>query len=270
VEDTAANCTVVARALEKRGHVVTHAFNGREALELVRQRKFDVILMDVQMPVMDGFEASMAIRQWEQENKVTQPTPIIAMTAHTMRSECCFAAGMSGYLSKPMDIHLLAQTVENSAKNTNIEGHSMAIESRGGHVGTTANTNHSLHTASGHITGEEGHENIDLQEASRRLRGDRMLLNELISCYRDDHVTLIEQIVDSLENGDAKVAHRAAHTLKGLASNFDAVRTPYFAQQVELACAAGDLDEARRNLPLLTQASAELADLLEAERAANP
>ena len=254
VEDTVANRKVVERVLGKRGHRVINAFNGREAIELVRQEQFDVILMDVQMPIMDGFQAATAIRQWEAENKI-HPTPIIAMTAHAMRADRdrCFAAGMSGYIAKPMDIYLLAKIVESSAQNPADRVPLPRMEA--------ANQVRHLPTSDTAATPDH-RESIDLDQTCKRLRGDRVLLGELVRCYRDDHQNLLNEISEALEQGEAKVAHRMAHNLKGLASNFDAVRTPYFAQQIELACAAGDLTEARRNLPMLVESARELAKLL--------
>jgi two-component system sensor histidine kinase/response regulator len=101
-EDNAVNQRLATRLLEKRGHRVVVAANGREALAAVDKEKFDLILMDVQMPEMDGFEATAAIRAREKTNGVR--LPVIAMTAHAMKGdrERCLEAGMDGYLAKPI------------------------------------------------------------------------------------------------------------------------------------------------------------------------
>jgi CheY-like chemotaxis protein len=90
------------RLLEKRGHHVAVAGNGRQALEALEKEHFDVVLMDMQMPEMDGFEATAAIRKMEGAND--HRLPIVALTAHAMKGDCekCLAAGMDGYLSKPI------------------------------------------------------------------------------------------------------------------------------------------------------------------------
>ncbi|HTC35551.1 MAG TPA: response regulator [Bryobacteraceae bacterium] len=100
VEDNAVNQRLAQRILEKEGHAVVLAGNGKEALELLAGQPFDLILMDVQMPVMDGFEATRAIRKLERGGHIT----IIATTAHAMTGdrERCLAAGMDGYISKPI------------------------------------------------------------------------------------------------------------------------------------------------------------------------
>jgi len=101
-EDNVVNQRLAARLMEKRGHTVVGVSTGREALAALAQESFDLVLMDVQMPDMDGLEATTAIRRWEQET--SGHVPIIAMTAHTMQGdeERCRAAGMDGYVSKPM------------------------------------------------------------------------------------------------------------------------------------------------------------------------
>jgi CheY-like chemotaxis protein len=101
-EDNPVNQAVARRLLQKRGHIVTTVNNGREALAAVEKETFDMILMDVQMPEMDGLEATAAIRRREQGTGVHQP--ILAMTAHAMKGdeEQCLAAGMDGYITKPV------------------------------------------------------------------------------------------------------------------------------------------------------------------------
>jgi signal transduction histidine kinase/CheY-like chemotaxis protein len=103
VEDNAVNQLLASRMLEKHGHIVVTTGNGREALDRLDKETFNLVLMDVQMPEMDGFEATAAIRKKEETTGAHQP--IIAMTAHAMQGdeERCLAAGMDGYLSKPMN-----------------------------------------------------------------------------------------------------------------------------------------------------------------------
>jgi len=101
-EDNPVNQAVARRLLQKRGHIVTTVDNGREALAAVEKETFDLILMDVQMPEMDGLEATAAIRSREQGTGVH--LPILAMTAHAMKGDeaQCLAAGMDGYITKPV------------------------------------------------------------------------------------------------------------------------------------------------------------------------
>jgi PAS domain S-box-containing protein len=114
-EDTAANQKLVLRMLTKRGHEVQIAENGAQAIDLLQTLTFDVILMDVQMPIMDGFEATAAIRRGEPPG--ARRLPIIAMTAYAMKGdqERCLAAGMDAYLSKPVSSRELIELVERLA-----------------------------------------------------------------------------------------------------------------------------------------------------------
>lgn len=111
-EDNAVNQKLATRLLEGQGHTVTLAANGREAIALLEQRDFDLVLMDVSMPEIAGFQATAAIRA--RENSAGAQTPIIAMTAHGMTGdrERCLAAGMDGYVSKPIRAQELLDSIQ--------------------------------------------------------------------------------------------------------------------------------------------------------------
>jgi len=113
VEDNPVNQRLETRLLEKRGHRVVLAANGREALDALEKESFDLVLMDVQMPEMDGFEATAAIREREKASGVR--LPVIALTAHAMKDdrERCLAAGMDDYLTKPIQPRELHELLEN-------------------------------------------------------------------------------------------------------------------------------------------------------------
>jgi osomolarity two-component system sensor histidine kinase NIK1 len=111
-EDNAVNQRLAVKILEKYHHRITVANNGAEAFEVVRKRRFDVILMDVQMPIMGGFEATAKIREWEREKGLSR-TPVVALTAHAMVGdrEKCIQAQMDEYISKPLKPNQLIQTI---------------------------------------------------------------------------------------------------------------------------------------------------------------
>jgi CheY-like chemotaxis protein len=112
-EDNLVNQRLVTRMLEKRGHFVVVAGNGREAVEALEKESFDLVLMDLQMPVMDGFEATTAIRKKEGDRGIH--VPVVALTAHAMKGdrEKCLAGGMDGYLTKPIRPHELDELLGN-------------------------------------------------------------------------------------------------------------------------------------------------------------
>ena len=111
-EDNHVNQILAVRLLEKRGHHVQVANDGREALEKLKAADFDLVLMDVQMPVMGGFEATAAVR--EMEKGTGRHIPIVALTAHAMTGdrELCLAAGMDGYVPKPIRSEELFEQIE--------------------------------------------------------------------------------------------------------------------------------------------------------------
>jgi CheY-like chemotaxis protein len=115
-EDNVVNQRVAVGLLERRGHEVTVVSTGVEALDRLKSSTFDVVLMDVQMPVMGGFEATATIRRAEQQSG--EHLRIVAMTAHAMTGdrERCLAAGMDGYLAKPIDPAVLFAAVEKAAE----------------------------------------------------------------------------------------------------------------------------------------------------------
>ena len=118
-EDNIVNQKVAQRLIEKMGHTVVVVENGRRAVEAATQGRFDLILMDVQMPEMDGFEATAQIRKAEREmpcpaGQAAPHVPIVAMTAHAMSGDRdqCLGAGMDDYISKPISIQAVTQTIE--------------------------------------------------------------------------------------------------------------------------------------------------------------
>jgi two-component system sensor histidine kinase/response regulator len=117
-EDNPVNQRLAVGLLEKQGHSVALASNGRAALEAIAREQFDLVFMDVQMPEMDGFEATAAIRG--KENAGGMRLQIIAMTAHAMKGdmERCLAAGMDGYVSKPIQVEALTQAIESAMERT--------------------------------------------------------------------------------------------------------------------------------------------------------
>lgn len=267
VEDTPANRKVVTAVLHKRGHAVTIAVDGREAVETFKRRRdFDAILMDVQMPNMDGYQATSIIRTIE-ENK-THHTPIIAMTAHAMQGdrERCLAAGMDAYLSKPIDVRRMIRLVERvAARSRRASGRdrvpfiahgndSNGISKSGSSEGkgqpppqesgipelaeTRTKRNDRENTMSPSASGSSPL--FDKPSALERLGGDEQLFQELITYFCEDAETLIDNIRAASQKEDWPAVRVAAHSLKGLSANFSAFPATEASRQLEDAAAAGD------------------------------
>jgi PAS domain S-box-containing protein len=216
-EDNQVNQLVATRIFEKLGHQATVVSNGREAFVAFQAGKFDLIAMDVQMPEMDGLDATSAIRAWEKT--AGTHTPIIAMTAHAMKGdrERCLAAGMDGYTSKPIRIgeleHAIAQLISppNSAKVPVSEA-------------------------------DQADGAIDHTALLAGVDGNRRVLRELVRLFLADCPRRLAEIKEAIRRGDAGALGRAAHTLKGSIGNFAAKSAFAAAQRLEIMSRDIDLD----------------------------
>ncbi len=202
VEDNPVNRAVALRLLERAGHTVTIARNGREAVDRVRAEAFDVVLMDVQMPEMGGFEATGLIR--EREKTTGGHLPVIAMTAHAMKGdrERCLAAGMDGYVSKPIQPAELFEAIDGLARTKTAPGPS-APRMRPAAARTLEPV-------------------VDRQALLGRLEGDTQLLTEIVDLFIQSAPRLMREMKKCLTARDAQGVARAAHTLKGAVANFGA------------------------------------------------
>ncbi|HEV3448552.1 MAG TPA: response regulator, partial [Gemmataceae bacterium] len=196
-EDNLVNQKLAVRLLEKRGHGVVVVNNGREALAEWRGRRFDLILMDVQMPDMDGLEATTAIR--EQEKLTGAHIPIIAMTAYAMKGdrERCLSVGMDHYICKPIRAQELFDKVESVAAAQPEPASDSAAEVEAPSV-------------------------LDEETALERVGGDRELLAELAELFLRECPRLLKEIHAALGAADANQLRSAAHNLKGCVDNFGA------------------------------------------------
>lgn len=228
VEDTPANQKVVEAILKKRGLEVTIAGNGRDAIDLLQRENFDIVLMDVQMPTMDGFQATEAIRRFDGDKATI---PIIAMTAHAMPGdrERCLEAGMDDYISKPIDAKHLIEIVDR---------YTTGPENKGD---VTAGTPPDSGAAS-------NDDRIDRAAALLRLGGDEELLNDMIGFFNEDVPKLLQTARGALDAQELPEVRRAAHSIKGLAANLGATKAEEAARTVETAAASDDLPRVRETM----------------------
>jgi two-component system sensor histidine kinase/response regulator len=228
-EDNLMNQTLALRLLTKRGHNVTVTSNGREALQKLEESDFygfEVVLMDVQMPEMDGLEATAAIRAREKEFHAH--IPIVAMTAHALKGdrERCLAAGMDGYVSKPIRAQTLMEEIERCLPATRPA--EPAAEPLARQV-------------------------LDAAALLERIDGDTALLADLARLFREESPKWLAAMRDAIDRGDAPTLERAAHTLKGSAGNLAAHRTAHAAQRLEHLGREQNLAPAREALAQLEE-----------------
>ncbi|WP_130469989.1 PAS domain S-box protein [Candidatus Magnetaquicoccus inordinatus] len=234
-EDNPVNQQVAVDLLEMVGLEVEVAGNGREAVEALRKLTFDVVLMDVQMPVMDGYDATRALRQ---ELGVT--IPIIAMTANAMVGdrEKSLQAGMNDHVAKPIDPQHLFSTLHKWLQKDGQSGDEK-IESLGQEMPTGESM---LGAVGGEIAG------INRAEALRRCANNPALLERLLRRFAIDQQDVARRLRESWGQGEQQEAIRLAHTLKGLAGSIGAEALQEAARQLEQG---------------LMEASAEVAQFLE-------
>jgi PAS domain S-box-containing protein len=239
-EDNVVNQQLARKLLERRGHRVSVAQNGGEAVAAWQSGLFDLVFMDMMMPEMDGIEATRLIR--EAERARGGHVAIIAMTANAMQGdrERCLAAGMDGYVSKPID--------------------PAALEEEMARVVGAAETPADLYypPASRAMAGEAVY---DRAEALGRLDGDEILLQSLIDLFVADAPRYLDDLETSWRDGDLPRLTRAAHTLKGVLATFSA--HPAQAAAARLEQAARDGREAQID-HLIAEARAESRRFLDA------
>ena len=219
-EDNAVNQRLIVRLLEKMGHIPIVAYNGQEAVEAYESRPFDVALMDVQMPVMDGLAATMAIRESEARHPGRRRLPIMALTAYAMRGdrERCLAAGMDEYLTKPIKLEDL------SAALNRLFGEGVAATDPGEPI----------------LSEPVPEAGFDLTTALNYVGGDRELLDELLGIFAEDAPVRIEAMRRAIGGGDTPELMREAHTLKGALKVIGATSAAGLAQGLEALGRAGD------------------------------
>ena len=224
VEDNPVNQKVAATMLNKRGHSPVIASNGKEALGVLDRESVDLILMDVQMPEMDGFEATKLIREREKGNG--EHIPIVAMTAHALTGdrERCLSAGMDSYISKPIraeQLFTIIQDLVNRPQEKKKEN-----------------------TPASQDRARLAEDVFDLSMVMKSLDGDMALFEELANLFSSVAADNIAKLREGVAKGDPSAVEEATHTLRGSVGNFGAKRTLDAVHRLELIGKNGTWAEA--------------------------
>ena len=233
-EDNPVNQRVTVRLLEKMGHIAIVTYNGQEAVDAYESRPFDLALMDVQMPVMDGLAATRAIRESEARNPGRRRLPIMALTAYAMRGdrERCLAAGMDDYLTKPV------KPEELSAALSRLLGEGQAADPT---VGPQRRDDAPvLRSAAAPEAG------FDFTAALNYVGGDRELLDELLGIFVEDAPVRMEAMRKTIAAGEPAELTREAHTIKGSLKAIGATTAAGLAQGIEAFARDGNISEAAK------------------------
>ncbi len=245
VEDNTVNQIMAAKIIEKAGHAVTIANNGVEALAMLDADSFDVVLMDVQMPVMGGLEATAAIRQ--REAPTGRRTPVIGVTASAMTEDRVrgLEAGMDDYITKPVKPEEILAAIRKAATM----------------VFPQQQPNADAATANSPAPADDDTMPFNLEAALERTGDDMELLQEIAGLFMDTSAKLVTDIRNALADLDGDALTRAAHSLKGSVGNFEAPGSFRAAKQIEICARDGDLQGAQEAFSTL---QVELGKLLPA------
>ena len=249
-EDSPVNQVLAVQLLTKHGHHVEVASNGRQAIEIWKQGQTDVVLMDLQMPEMDGIEATKIIRTCEQATGAH--TPIIAMTAYAMVGDRkrCLQAGMDGYVAKPFRQQELFQAIYQVLRTpvTEIVEPSNDIEEESDDAD------------------ESNPRLVNWNTALNSAHGDESILRRIVEISVHEIDDLLSQMHEALDVGDTSVLQRSAHTIKGHLRIFDVAHAEHLAFHIENTARDGSLQVGNR-FAMLEQVTdrvcGELIDYLE-------
>lgn len=238
-EDNLVNQKLASRLLEKRNHTVTIVSNGKEALAALERNQYDLVLMDVQMPEMDGFAATTILR--ERERATGSHQPVVAMTALAMSGdrERCITAGMDGYLSKPIRPQELDQVLDCYLALTNRPA---------------APIDH-LHAAD---------RSVDVLQLLERIDGDRALLGELVDLFRADYPGSLRAVQEAIDTRDSNRLRSTSHALKGALANLSAIQASTLAAELEAIGNSPNLTQAQATLDRLSHELVSVKRALEA------
>lgn len=233
-EDNSLNQQVIRGLLERQGFVVAVAPDGAAAVREALSGQYDLVLMDVHMPGMDGWQAARAIREREPAGR---RVPILAMTARALEEDAaaCRDAGMDGYLAKPVRLAELMTAV-----GEHLPAPPDAVAAEVGREG-------------GSMPTESAVKYMDVEGALERLGGDRALLAELAGLFVEEGPRLLSEAEEGLAGGDAQAVQNAAHQLKGLLAQFCAMSAREAAWALELEARRADLVAARTRLAALRE-----------------
>ena len=236
-EDNPINQKLAVCLLEKQGHAVRVVGNGKDALATLEKEAFDLVLMDVQMPEIDGFEATAAIRQ--KEKGTPTHVPIIAMTAYALKGdrERCLAAGMDGYVSKPFRARELAAAIETLVPSADHRGAEPAQSPQKEDV-------------------------VDWPAALEGVGNDQNVLKEIIELFLDAYPGWMSELGHAVVGKDASAVKRFAHTLKGALSSMGAKAAFDAALELEVMGRANDLGGAETAYHELQEALQRLQPVL--------
>jgi CheY-like chemotaxis protein len=277
VEDNFVNQQLMMRVLAKDGFEVRIAADGSEAVQILNVESFDAVLMDCQMPTMDGYEATRLIRKAERKARAGHRLPILALTANAMAGdrEKCLFCGMDDFVTKPISFAGLYGTL---SRYLQLPLPLLSESQPGAEAVVTVVPSSKCEPAARESEVVVGAEVVSVgdqqntiaadtilnrEELMSRVGGDQELIEILAGAFRDDAPRHVAAFSNALAANDAQAAKKVAHTIKGCAGNLAGIRLRDYAKTLELSVASGNLDEAEQALPRLEEEINALLDQIE-------
>ncbi len=257
-EDNVVNRALATSILEKGGHEVIHAANGREAVEAAAASTFDVIFMDVQMPEIDGIEATQRIREREQTKD--SRTPIVAMTAHTMVGdrERCLAAGMDDYISKPLQKSvILAVLARIAEQRTSRSLHGAGAPAQG-------SDEVARNSESSKIAIAEDTRIFSREQLMDQFDDDESLMHRMIALFLENTARLMHRMRNAMASRNSSELSELVHSLISSLGAFGAEHARRFAEQLELQVHYADYESATRTFCALERETLKINNTLDA------
>ncbi len=245
VEDNKVNQLFTKEMLLSEGHSVEVAENGREALDLLARRRFDIVLMDIQMPIMDGMEATRRIRD-AKSGVLDHGVPIVALTAHAIKGdrERFIKAGMTDYIAKPVDFRKLFGLMATIFPNRKI------ISGKAPRPSPAP------------AQPEQAGRAIDPEWLEKMLASRRDFLKRMFEVFVREEPLRLEKTEKAMESGDMEILRFLAHSIKGATATMGAYGAKEHAAALEQAAKRQDLDDARRQFGLLAEEMSRVLDFM--------
>ena len=239
-EDNSTNRIIAVKMLEKLGHMAESVANGEEVVDSLNRIPYDLVLMDCQMPVMDGFRATRIIRG-PGSSALNPRVPIIALTAHAMKGDrdLCMEAGMNDYVSKPTNVHDLAAAIERCLAD--MPGFDDLASVAGDEVAPC---------------------DFDRAGFLERTMGDPTLASEVVAAFLTDSPPLLKKLLEAISSGDVAAVEKHAHALKGSSANMGGQTLSRIASQIQDAGKENNLPRLAELLPAALSAFQALGDHL--------
>ncbi|MBT8441744.1 MAG: response regulator, partial [Gammaproteobacteria bacterium] len=253
VEDNPVNREVATSMLNVMQCKVHEVANGREAVEIVRRQKFDLVLMDCEMPVMDGYAATRAIREWEQDVPDHEHLPIVALTAHAMPEDRnrCLKAGMCDFLSKPFSMDELRSTIARW----------LPMSAGEPATGDDDPTEEGRQLSDMEFMGAVSTKALDAIGALDPAQG-KDLATRVIAVYESSSADLVESLRDAFARDDSNKVRTTAHALKSSSGNVGAERLMAMCRELELAARDRELEGMAERLTALQEEHRQVIDEL--------